>query len=172
MRKYGFIIISTLLGVLIILAIPRKNDFDRSALEILGEIQNRTYIVSLSRYKELNAKAAQAINIVDLRDAGAYAAGHLPGAVHLFPGDHDARSLHRFMMSMEGPVFLYSDPTAHASEWWILLTQMGFEQVSVLETGPDLGGLLNDWDSQSGNHIMPDEIPAFSFVPDSSLRGR
>ena len=169
MKKYVFIIVAAVLVILIILAIPRRNDFKHSAVDMLGKIQNRTYIVSMARFKQLNENASQQLNLVDLRDGYAYQKGHLPGAIHLLKEDRETRSLNRFMKSLEGQVYIYSDQTAHACEWWILLSQMGFEQVFVLETGPDLSILIQDWDNQNNVQIMPDEIPLYKFVPDSGL---
>ena len=168
MKKYGFIIVAAVLVILIILFIPRGNNFKYSAEDMLSKIQNRTYIVSQSKFKELNAKTAFPLALIDLRDGDAYREGHLPGAIQLPDENPNGKSLNKFMKSLEGQVYLYSDQTAHACEWWILLTQIGFEEVFVLETGSNLSGLIKDWEGQNIIQIMPDEIPRYHFVPDSS----
>ena len=170
MKKYIFIPVTILLGVTILLALPGKNSFEYSAMDMSKEIQKRTYILSVSRYKEIKQSGSIPVILADLRQAGEFESGHLPDAI-LFPsGDQNLASLHDFINQQDGHVFLYADQTATACEWWILLTQMGLENLFVLETGPDLKALIKDWPNRNERNIMADEIPTFTFVPDTSLR--
>ena len=169
MKKYGFIPVVVLLVIIVLLALPGKDVFEYSAGHMQTEIQKRNYIVSVSRYKEIIQDNSTPAILADLRQSDAYEAAHLPDAVSFPAGDHDVEYLHEFFRQLEGNFFLYADQTATACDWWILLTQMGFENIFVLETGPDLDALLKDWPGSNQRNILVDEIPAFTFVPDTSL---
>jgi rhodanese-related sulfurtransferase len=170
MKKYGFIPATILLGIIILLALPGKNSFEYSSTHMAQEIQKRTYIVSVSRYKEMKMGGSMPVLLADIRPAAEYESGHLPDAISIPFEGQDLASLYDLVNKQEGYVFLYADQTSMACEWWMLLTQMGMENIYVLETGPDLSLLIRDWPDRNESKIMHDEIPAFTFVPDTSLR--
>jgi hypothetical protein len=159
MKRFGFIIIAAVLAILIILAIPRNNSFRYTDTEILEEIQKRTYIVSVGRYKEMIADQSNPSTIVDLRPAGSYDAAHLPEAVNFPSMKGNIKSLHELFGNLQGHVFLYANRTSTACEWWILLSKMGFDGLYVLETGTDLDQLIQNWDQRQDRNIIVDEIP-------------
>jgi rhodanese-related sulfurtransferase len=170
MKKYGFIAVSILLGITILLALPGKNSFEYSAPQMAQEILKRTYIVSVSKYKEIKMGGSMPVLLADIRKAADYESGHLPDAISIPFEGQDLASLYDFVNKHEGYVFLYAEQTSTACEWWILLTQMGMENIYVLETGPDLSLLIRDWPDRNESIIMHDEIPGFTFMPDTSLR--
>ncbi len=169
MKKYRFIIISVLLIILVIIAIPSKNSWKYTAEQLLEEVQKRSYIVSVARYKAMLGDTSAPISLVDLRTADEYETAHLPDAINFNFPDDDLAYLHSFFGSLSGNIILYSDQTAEACEWWIVLKQIGFDNIHVLETGPDLNQLIVSWSSRNDRSIMTDEIPLFTFSPDSSL---
>lgn len=168
MKKFGFIIAAFILGIITLITLPRKNVFDHSPTEMLGKIQERTYIISVARYKEMAGTPDQSAILVDLRDPEVFSTGHIPGAVNLHSGLGDAKSMHRFMKSLGGNAVFYADQTSTASKMWILLTQMGYERLHVLETGPDLSLLIVNWDNLNDRGIMTDEVPLYTFTPDQN----
>lgn len=169
MKKFGFIIAAFILGAIILFTLPRKNVFDHSPGEMLGKIQERTYIISVARYKEMAGTQGQSTVLVDLRDPELYSTGNIPGAVNLHIAQQDARSLHSFMKSLKGKVVFYADQTSTASKMWILLTQMGYEHLYVLETGTDLSLLISKWETLTDRRIMIDEVPRYTFTPDQGM---
>ncbi|HSF41897.1 MAG TPA: rhodanese-like domain-containing protein [Thermoanaerobaculia bacterium] len=70
--------------------------------------------------------------LIDLRDAGAYSAYHIPPAENLaitdLPGDTLARN---------EKIVLYSEGGIHSAQAWLLLKAQGFEGVYILRGGLD-----------------------------------
>lgn len=162
MRKYLFIIVSLPLAVLIILALSGKKSFHYTSGDMLGQIGQRNYIISVARYKEI--KEAGGSVLFDLRDQSEYSAAHIPDASNFPRMEFDPGSVRGIFGKIEGPVVLYSEFTYQASEFWILCTQLGMENIFVLETGPSLENLIHNWDLRDDRQIMADELPSFTFL--------
>ncbi len=167
MKKYGFVVVSLLLIIVIVLAMPGKKSFRHSAREMLDEVQGGGYIISISRYKELADSAAGTV-LVDLRSSGAFQAAHLPGAVNFPAEESKAGTAYDYFDGIKGDVILYSDETSLAGEWWILLTQMGIDNLLVLDTGSGLDRLILNWESENEKNVLIDEVPLYTFVPDTA----
>jgi rhodanese-related sulfurtransferase len=78
--------------------------------------------------------------LIDLRDAGAYSAYHIPPAENLaitdLPGDTLARN---------EKIVLYSEGGIHSAQAWFLLKAQGFEGVYILRGGhPRAAGRLRE----------------------------
>ena len=169
MKKIAFIPITAFLALIVLFILPGNNRFTVSAPEIMAEIQNRNYIVSVSGFMEILKGDPGPVLLADLRDTEKYEAGHLPGAINIPGVKQNPASLHALFRKLEGKIFLYSDQTASTCEWWILLTQMGLQNLYVLETGPDLDALIKGWPDNDHNGVRIDERQAFTFVPDTGL---
>ena len=86
--------------------------------------------------------------LIDLRDAAAYAAGHLAGAINILPA-HLSQWVDRFPTTK--PIVVYDDDGSLATAAYHILKNAGFTQPRIL-----LGG-LNEWTYQYGDaHIMQD----------------
>jgi rhodanese-related sulfurtransferase len=166
-KKYLYLLFAAMLVILTLLALPRRKVFRKSGEEMLSRINRKTHIISPHRFREMQA-GGQVPQLVDLRDREAYAVGHLPGAVNLPAEGLDPELIHRFFRSKGSVWVLYAAETYEAEKYWILFTQMGMEHLFVLETGSRLDSLIQQWDVDSSRMIMMDEIPAFTFRPDSS----
>jgi rhodanese-related sulfurtransferase len=129
---------------------------------MLAQIRQRNYIISVARYKEI--KEAGGSVLLDLRDQSQYSAAHIPEAKNFSRMEFDPGSVHRTYGQFEGPVVLYSEYTYEASEFWILVTQLGLENIYVLETGPNLENLILNWALRDDRQIMADEVPSFTFL--------
>lgn len=83
--------------------------------------------------------------LIDLRDAGAYSAYHIPPAENLaitdLPGDTLARN---------EKIVLYSEGGIHSAQAWFLLKAQGFEGVYILRGG------LDEWNDR----ILYPTLPA------------
>jgi rhodanese-related sulfurtransferase len=168
MKKYLFMILIIPLVIIIILALPGNKSFHLSGEKVLEQIGRRTHIISVLKFKELDA-GVPGIQLVDFRNAGDFDLGHLPGALNLPAGNLSTDGIHRFFERKETIHVLYAGETYISERYWILFTQMGIENLYVLETGPDLDSLIIHWDSESSRRILVDEDPAFTFQPDTTL---
>ena len=169
MRRYLYLILATLLIIIIVLAIPRKRDFRIDGEEILAQMKLRTQIISIHKYKTLKAEKP-GTRLVDLRGAEAFNQAHLGEAVNLPVNGLAMGEIYGFFQKKEAPYVLYAEDTYQAEMYWILFSQMGIERLYVLDTGEGLDSLILNWENEDGRMILVDEVPQFSFQPDTSLK--
>jgi rhodanese-related sulfurtransferase len=168
MKKYLYLLLAAMLVLFMLLALPRRKLFHKSGEEVLGRINQHTHIISPHRFKEMHAREP-GLQLVDLRDRRAFTNGHLPGALHLPSESLDPDVIHGFFRGKGAGWVIYAEKTYEAEKYWILFTQMGLEHLFVLETGPGLDLLIRQWDDDSSRVMMLDEIPTFTFRPDSTV---
>ena len=168
MKKYLYLILTLLVLCLIVLGLPGKRIFRESGEEILSSVDLRTHIISEQRFKEMHARDP-GLQLVDLRDREAFARGSLPGALNLPAEDLDTDDIIGFFRGKGHRWVLYAEKSYEADKYWILFTQMGLEHLFVLETGPRLDLLIQHWDDGSSRVSTVDEIPTFTFRPDSTV---
>jgi 3-mercaptopyruvate sulfurtransferase SseA len=168
MKKYLFLILVIPLVTIIILALPGKKSFRLSGEQVLEQMGQRTHIISIQKFKEMDA-GVPGIQLVDLRSAGDFDQGHLPAAINLPAENLGPDDFHRFFERKETIHVLYAGETYISERYWILFRQMGMENLYVLETGPDLDSLVLHWESECSRRILVDEDPAFTFQPDTTL---
>ena len=168
MKRYLYLILAGLLVTIIVLAIPRKRDFSLGGEEMLAQLKLRTQIISVHKYKSMKAEVPGLL-LVDLRDTGDFNQGHLREAVNLPVKGLAWGEIYSFFQKGDDPCVLYATDTYQAEMYWILFTQMGIEKLYVLDTGTGLDSLILNWENENSRMIMVDEIPQYSFQPDSSL---
>ncbi|KPL17187.1 MAG: hypothetical protein AMS26_01930 [Bacteroides sp. SM23_62] len=168
MKNYLYLILTAFMAILIILALPRKKVFHLSGEELLDKINRKTHIISIHKYKEMKTQEP-GLQLVDLRDNGTFTAGHLPGAMNLPSERLGPDIIHRFFKESTSTGVLYAEETYRAEKYWILFTQMGMDNLFVLDTGPMLDSLIRHWDAENSRMILVDETPEFNFQPDSAI---
>lgn len=151
MRNYLLPATSIVLLALILIGIPGKDSFRFTASDTMGRINVHEHIITSDKLKELDNQDGGLL-LVDLRSGQEFLAGHLPGAVNIPSGELNVGLIHNEFKGSR-PSVLYSAGSPAAAQLWILLTQMGFENIYVLDTG---------------NAVVPsDEISSFEFIPDT-----
>ena len=168
MKKYLYLILTAIVVVLVLLGLPRKKGFRFSADDLLGRIGQQIHIISTHKLKEMQALDPD-LHLVDLRSTGAFGEGHLPDALNLSPESLDPDAIHRFFNKKASRWVLYAAKTYEAERYWMLFTQMGIENLFVLETGPGLDTMIRSWDTESDRMIRMDEMPRYTFIPDTTL---
>jgi rhodanese-related sulfurtransferase len=168
MKHYLFLILLLPLIIFIFLALPGKKSFRLSGENTLELIKGRTHIISVNKYKEMHA-VDSSIQLVDLRSEAEFSDRHLPEALSLPVQYLNANEIHQFFKGKNPTRVLYAGETYYSEKYWILLTQMGIENLFVLETGPMLDSLIRNWDSDRNRMIIMDEIPGFTFQPDTTI---
>ena len=96
------------------------------------------YKGELSQAQAQEKMAAGAITVIDVRSAGEYQAGHVPGALNI-PYDQIEQHLDQISMLKNKPVLLYCRSGRRAGMAESTLTQLGFTQLYHLE------GDMMDW---------------------------
>jgi rhodanese-related sulfurtransferase len=168
MKKYLFLILIIPLVILIILALPGNRSFRLSGEMVLDQLVRMTHVISVHKFKEMKANKP-GIQLVDLRNTSNFSDGHLPGAISLPFENLSSDDIHRFFKEIKSPRVIYAGETHKTESYWILLAQMGIENLYVLDTDPSLESLIINWDSVSNKRILVDEIPVFRFQPDTAL---
>ena len=167
MKKYLFMILLVPLIILIILALPGTRSFRFSGEMVLEQLARMTHVISVHKFKEMQADEP-GIQLVDLRETNSFSDGHLPGAISLPVEDLRSDDIHRFFKEIKSTRVIYAAKTYKAESYWILLTQMGIENLYVLDTDPNLDALILNWNSGNNKRILVDEIPQFRFQPDTA----
>jgi hypothetical protein len=130
-RKYLLYILSLFLLLIIILAIPGRDSFRMGAEDVLEKIDSQDYIISTEQMEVLKEKDnACPVYLGNPEDFDAYS---LPGAVNLPLTDLSVKKIYESLNGSETYI-LYSDDLATSCQAWVLLTQMGYEKVFVLDT--------------------------------------
>ncbi len=134
MKYYMLPAISACLLVLIILAVPGKDSFRYSAGEIMEDFSEHGHFIGMERLEALQDEIE--LILVDVSNGENVPDHALPGSVR-FPAESlDVRSIPEFFSGSDTYV-LYADKVSQATEVWILLTQMGVENLLVLDAGSD-----------------------------------
>ncbi len=113
---------------------PSSLAFKLSPEEALQKAMAGTHLLSPQAYADLTKNAGGDVTIVDLRTAAEFAQGHFPDAVNIPVAnllDKDQLALLRNSKN----VVLYGETASQANGPWLLLTQLGLENVKMLDTG-------------------------------------
>jgi len=129
MKKYFLLALSAILLVTILLAIPGKNSFVLDGNEIIEKIHANEYIISVDQLKTLQENENTVI--LDLNPSFDSQESSLPGAIKL-PLENLSIKLIRQTFAGPGPYIIYSREILSSCNTWILLTQMGYENIFVL----------------------------------------
>ncbi|NJO90037.1 MAG: rhodanese-like domain-containing protein [Chloroflexia bacterium] len=160
-----------LIPVLIILALviiksSDKNSFALSANEIHELSLKQEHILSVEDYKNKSRTSKVLLQLVDIRSAADFEAGHLKGAINI-PAETLLESAHFKGGNIVTKNILYSESIAKTCKAWTLLAQKGFENVYVLDLPKEfISQSLFDLDSiPSGNEELN-----YTFQPDTITR--
>ncbi len=105
----------------------------KTYLDLVAQARPHVSLVPLS---DVDRALAQAPLLIDVREESEYAAGHLPGAVHMSRGTVEARlgAIPQGQDS-ETPLLLYCRTDARATLVALSLQSMGYTRVQVIEGG-------------------------------------
>ncbi len=111
--------------------------------ELALEVHNEVDHVTARQLAGWIIEGKSDYRLIDLRDAPAYAAYHVPGAENLpltdLPGD----------LARNEKIVLYSDGGIHSAQAWLLLKAQGYNASYIL-----LGG-LDEWNDAILNPTLP-----------------
>ena len=111
--------------------------FDRSAQELLNSISNAENVVTLQDAEAAIQQKKADFVLVDLRAPIEFERGHLEGAVSS-PAQHllESKSLDVFD-NKKAVIVLYGRHQEQAHGPWLLLRQLGYDHVKLLQAGYD-----------------------------------
>jgi len=106
--------------------------FEKNTAETLEKIVARDYILSKNDLEKIDASKHV---IIDIRSNYEYAKGHMVGALNISPHEvfkKESISLLDEIRDGGKTVVLYGDQADKANNSWMLLYQLGYENVKVL----------------------------------------
>jgi hypothetical protein len=157
-RQYLLYIISILLVTAILLALPGKDSYRLDAGDMVEMVSNREFIISPDEIETLGEQE-EVVFIRPVTPEDGYIKSS-PGEIQLPLSELSVKELYSYF---KDPVVyvLCADDHGLNSQAWILLTQMGFQNILIL-------------DKDSAGTFPPDEKPEFSFIPEpgENIRSR
>jgi len=129
MKIYFLPILSALLLILILLAMPGKDSFQLGSTAMIEKIGSHKFIIMADQLDALSGRGKPVL--VDLSRRQEYDKTNFPGSVNLPLEELSIQSIPEHF-SASDTFILYSSDLSRSCNTWILLTQMGYENILVL----------------------------------------
>src|SRR5512133_2668818 len=140
----------------IIAAIPQNKTkkFMLEAEELLTEVNTRTQYVNAETVADMIIRKDPSLQLIDVRSQDEFEKFSLPGAINIPITDLlSEKNLVQFDQDVKMNVF-YANSTLVANEAWMIVRQLGYSNIYVLEGG------VNYWFEAILNPIKPSSISA------------
>ncbi len=134
----AFIILLGLFFAMVTVKSTSKYDFKLAASEMLKKVVEENQFISLDQAKKFSSEKTKGIRFVDIRSPDEFVTYHLPGAINI-PYERLLDEEFRSFFENEDKKILHGKNVSHANASWMLLTQYGYKNFSVLE------GSVQDW---------------------------
>lgn len=147
-RSFYIVTISFLFAFILAACSPGSEAaYEASPEATLQAVLADDYLVSPEEAGEWNGDAAY--QFVDLRSPAMFSRGHIDGAVNI-PTQNLLEPANKEQLSADNKTFiLYADTELAANGPWMLLRQLGYDNVKVLQGGY---GYWTDWE-QDGEYL-------------------
>lgn len=147
-KNLGFAIL-LLLGVIIAFAPVRRSAAPViSQAELVKQLQNKSIYVQPEELADWIINKDPGYQLVDIRSQKDYETYHIPGNIHLPLANLNKQNLDD-ILDNEKMIILASNGNTLAGQAWVLLKQMGYEEVYILAGG------LNHWVKAFNNPQPP-----------------
>ncbi|MBD3225971.1 MAG: hypothetical protein GF313_14685 [Caldithrix sp.] len=153
--KYAGFALLVLLGIIIAFA-PVDKMADRntvSAETLIEELHNKQVYIQPDQLAHWIINDDPGYQILDIRNTEDYSQYHIPGNVHL-PFEKLAKEKLEGLLNPYKITVLASNGNSKAAQAWVLLRQMGFENVYILRGG------VNYWVDVFNSPQKPDATAA------------
>jgi rhodanese-related sulfurtransferase len=151
MKKLDLILIGILFvaSIWLLLAPTSGNHKMLTSKEMLQEIQKKNHFVSVDNLAKRIIENDPSILLIDVRNAKDFKTFALKNAVNIPIDSLLVESSMEIYEQENMSIIFYSNGTTQASEAWMMVRQMGFSNVSVLQGG------VNEWFSEILNPEEP-----------------
>jgi rhodanese-related sulfurtransferase len=139
---------------LIIAAVPQNttHPYKLTASELLSEVNTRTQFVAPETVADMIVKKDPDLQLVDVRSQDEFEKFSLPGAINVPITDLlSDQHMTLFDQDVKMNIF-YANSTVMANEAWMIIRQMGYSNIYVLEGG------LNYWFDAILNPKQPSSV--------------
>jgi phage shock protein E len=148
--------------ILVIIKSLNKDNFELDTKQAL-EISLKEHVLSLNQLKAKLQKP-KGISLIDLRNANDFNQTHLKNAVNIPFSEILKNSELKKLKSDEKEIILYSNSAIESAKAWILLTQMGYINLYLLDI-PE--GLISDSILNKDTALETNETLKYKFQPDT-----
>ena len=130
-------------------------------------------LMTLTQARQLESlREAEDALVIDVRDAGAYQAGHIPGAINI---PLPALTQHLHKLPADSPIITYSSSRQGAGMALTALRLLGYNNVYSFHPGYsgwlDAGGLISTQPATGKHHTVPQIEPAMLTAVEAFLTG-
>jgi rhodanese-related sulfurtransferase len=139
---------------LIIAAVPQNTTrpYKLTASELLNEVNTRTQFINPETVADMIVKKDPVLQLIDVRSQDEFEKFSLPGAIHVPITDLlSDQHMTLFDQDVKMNIF-YANSTVMANEAWMIIRQMGYSNIYVLEGG------LNYWFDAILNPKQPSSV--------------
>ena len=112
----------------------QSSNFKMPAEEALQQAASGDYLLSPQAYAELVKTGGTGVTLVDLRSPALFDKAHLPDAINI-PANQLLDDEQFGLLENSKTIVLFGEDVFQASGPWMLLMQLGLENVKILEVG-------------------------------------
>lgn len=143
-----------------------KNSFDLSEDEVHDISLKQEHILSISDLKT-KLRSEEKIILIDLREQNIFEAKHLAKAINIPIQKLLERAVFEEYTNKHNSVVLYSKSVDETAIVWIVLTQMGYENIYILDITNDL---ISEAIFEKETYLLDDEVLKYKFQPDTTIK--
>ncbi|MBN2682803.1 MAG: rhodanese-like domain-containing protein [Bacteroidales bacterium] len=149
----------------------KKYVLNESESQILEKILNKQQFINPVELSKLIESKNETFVLVDIRNPLNYRKGKIGDAINIpFQQIIDSKWAEFFKDSASLKI-LYCNLDIYANEAWMLLDQLGYRNIKVLEGGYDFWKENVDKNNKVKNSEAHDEIPAFKYKEEMMKAG-
>lgn len=137
----GLILLMGMFFFVLTLQNNNRYKFKRTAAEMLSELSTHDHFISIEEVRDIHSSLGDYV-LIDLRTPDEFLSYHIEGAINI-PFERILDKTHAPIFKMGTPKIVYSDDPVNANAAWMVLTQFGYKNISVLN-----GGTV-EWTNQS-----------------------
>lgn len=157
----GLILLMGLFFIVANIQANNKYKFKKSAREMLLEVTSRDHFVSIEKVKN-REKSSVNYALIDIRTPKEYVGYHIEGAINI-PFERLLDESNESLFRNDDQKILYGVNSVNANSAWMVLTQYGFENISVLDGGITEWKEFDENKENLKNQGILDEHPKFDY---------
>jgi 3-mercaptopyruvate sulfurtransferase SseA len=154
-----------LMGMFFIVATIQSNNkykFKKSAGDMLQEVSTQDQFVNIEKVKDMINDSGN-YKLIDIRTPKEYVGYHIEGAINI-PFERLLDESNEYLFRNDAQKILYGQNSVNANSVWMVLTQYGYENISVLNGGITQWRELEKNKDDLKNQGVLDENPEFDYA--------
>lgn len=158
----GLILLMGMFLIVVTIQANNKYKFKKPAGEMLQYASRQQHFMDPENLKEMMASSKEII-LIDIRTPREYMGNHIENAINI-PFERLLDENHEALFLNGIPKVLYGFNSVRANSAWMLLTQYGYENLTVLNGGISLWQDSTQRAEKKGSGTILDEQPAFDYA--------